>query len=203
MTDFGETWALVLELWPQWKPTRVQVQEWRERLGLREQGMVQSAVRDHFSLDQSKDSGFSPRLSRVLERVRAMLESGESLPSHGGSSRWRAAWQERIHGQTVRFASAETYPSAMAVRDRYGQGVSCLRVGEDRTPWDAREVEGDESVMRRGLLLLSDFDCGRVCAASVSMPLGLRADSLRRPVSEWSRFEVGAVHAVAERLGVL
>ena len=197
MSSFGETWALVLELWPNWKPTKGQVQEWRDRLGIRDQAVVQHAVRDHFSLDGSKDS-FSPRLARVLERVRAVMESGESLGSEA-RGRWRAVWRERRNGMDVWMAGSESFASRTAVLDRYGDGVTPTLLGGAAAAIDQAEAFRDDAVMRSNLIGWGDARLDAACERALRMNLGLRRESLSRPVMEWSRWEVGCVRAVGER----
>lgn len=193
--------AVIGELWPNWRATTAQATEYRDRLSQKNPAWVESAIRDHYSLDCPRDGTFiEPRLSKILTRYAAISESGEHAAESQKCHGFRAAWTETRHDQPVKTASERVFRSrteAVAYATSKGWDACAYPVGEvPKDPDEERDVMRDDRV---GRFELSQWPADRLesaVAKALDGPFGLDAKSLGRPIDEWSRFEVGCVVAI-------
>ncbi len=198
--------ALLAELWPNWKATMGQATEYRDRLSQKNPGWLESAIRDHYSLDCPKDGVFiEPRLSKILSRYAAIAEAGEHAQDRRNAAgvRYRAAWVQRRHGMPYAMASAQTFPfrqQALEHAAERGERPDAIPVGG--TDSDDRELDlvmADDRVMRNALARLPADRLEQAIAETLELPLGLTRASVQGDVMDWPRFVVGVVHSVHER----
>lgn len=200
VTTYTDT---IRELWPHWRPTPGQATEWRTRLEGKNHSWVESAIRDHYSLDCPKDGVFiEPRLSKVLQRYAAIAEAGEaSTRGRDRAGRFRASWIAERHGMPVRFSSQETFMTrGQALEHAMARGSDC-----DTSPVgcedfiDEGKVMADDRRMRNEISKWPVEFLEAACVAALDMPIGLTEACVSADPMEWNRFTVGCVWAVGER----
>ncbi len=198
--------TIISQLWPNWKATPGQATEYRDRLSHKNPAWVESAIRDHYSLDCPKDGVFiEPRLSKILQRYAAIAEAGEAERSATtqGVARYRASWVESRRGQPYAMASAQTFPTktqALEYAEARGSKPDAIPVGDPELDFDEDEVMRDDRVMRNALCQMPADRLEAACVKALGLPLGLDKESVAGHPIEWKRFVVGVVHSVAEAM---
>lgn len=202
--QWSDTFKLVLSLWPKWKPTAAQAEEFTERFGTKNQSWVRQCFRDHYALD---DSPFAPKSQKVLERFAAIAEAGEGGAT-GGFLGWRAAWTKNIEGQDYQISSAQRFSTkgdALSFADRMGRLPFAFLVGAPNDDGSFVPQEEFDEVMRereevvQDLMAMDPARLRRAIREAVAL-IGCKDVTNEPDIRKWPVPTRGVVHAADERL---
>lgn len=185
---------IVNGLWPKVEFTDAQRQEFEHRLKKRQASIVESAVRDHFALDERRKT---PTLARIIDRCKAAAESKYAAPRNKKGENadpkkpiWRAMWTD--NGRPV--VGNQHFASKQSVIYTHGNSVTPLMLGKDSSEeMDEREAKRDDAI---ALEEIRSWKPDRLQdAIGVAVAAGCIQDIARHDPEAWTRHERGFIAA--------